>query len=68
MNSVAAVAAIAPAQPSSASRRTPRGDSSDTPTTTSPASRRNTTCFMMNTSRDCRSRSATAGDAASMAT
>ena len=66
--SVPNVSSSAAPQPRIARRRTPRGDSRDTATTTNPASARNTTCFRMNTSRDTWMRSATAGDAASIMT
>ena len=66
--SVIAVNTSAIAQPPSATRRTPLGDSRLTPTTTSPASARNSTCLRMNMSRAWPIRSATAGEAASIIT
>jgi hypothetical protein len=61
---VSAVSASAMANPTMATRRTPRGLSSDTATTISPATARNSTCFRMNMSRETWMRSATAGLAA----
>ena len=68
ITSVAAVISRAPAQSTSDSRSTPRGDSSETATTTMPARARNTTCWRMTMSREAPMRSATAGDAASIIT
>ena len=68
ITSVSAVSASATRQPASATRLTPRGDSSDTTTTTAPARPRKNTCLRMKMSRDCLMRSATAGLAASIMT
>jgi hypothetical protein len=65
---IAAVSTIAPRQPSRAKRRTPLGESSETMTISEAARPRKTTCLASSREREevPMTRSATAGDAASI--